>query len=60
MVQLPLQQRMVARPGAADHTVHALLHVRYYITLAGFRGMHLVLTRELEVSLHSPKRKSAS
>jgi DNA-directed RNA polymerase subunit N (RpoN/RPB10) len=37
-VQLPLQQRSWARPGAVDHTVHVLPHVEYYNILAGYRG----------------------
>jgi hypothetical protein len=40
MVRLPLQQCQKARPGAVEHTIHVLLHVKYYSTLAGFRGTH--------------------
>jgi hypothetical protein len=40
MARLPLQQRQKARPGAVEHTVHVLLHVKYYNTLAGCQGPH--------------------
>jgi hypothetical protein len=40
MVRLPLQQRLKARPGAVEHTIHVLLYVKYFSTLAGFQGMH--------------------
>jgi hypothetical protein len=40
VVRLPLQQHRKARPGAVEHTVHVLPHVKYYSTLAEYRGPH--------------------